>query len=175
VEYAEFSPDGTKLITASGDRTARLWDAVTGRQLTEEPLEHAHSVLTARFSPDGLRVVTASLDKTARLWDAATGLALSDPLRHEAEVLSAAFRADGQQVITASMDKTAAIWEVQVAGPTIPRWLPELAESVGGLRLNDDRVPEPVSRDTYAALKARLTNLPDTEPLAELVRKCFGP
>lgn len=174
IEYAEFSPDGTKLVTASGDRTARLWDAATGRQLTEEPLEHAHSVLTARFSPDGLRIVTASLDKTARLWDAATGLALSDPLRHEDEVLSAAFSADGHRVITASLDRTAAIWTVQVAGRRIPGWLPELAEAVGGLRLND-RVPEPVPRDDYVKLKTRLTNLPDSEPHVELVRKCLGP
>jgi len=175
VEYAEFSPDGTKLVTASGDRTARLWDAATGRQLTEEPLEHAHVVLTARFSPDGLRVVTASLDGTARLWDAATGLRLSDPLRHRDGVLSAAFSPDGRRVITASLDKTAALWQVSVAGKDLPPWLPELAEAVGGLRLNQDRVPEPVPREAFTELKARLATLPATHPYAGLVRECFGP
>jgi hypothetical protein len=75
-------------------------------------------------------------------------------------------------VITASLDKSAAIWSVPMASD-IPPWLPELAEAVGGLRLNAGRVPEPVSWAEYAELKARLSRLPDTESLAELARRCF--
>ena len=74
---AAFSPDGTRIVTASDDSTARLWDAATGAQIGV-PMRHEESVYSAAFSPDGTRIVTASEDKTARLWDAATGAPIGD-------------------------------------------------------------------------------------------------
>jgi WD40 repeat protein len=170
VEYAEFSPDGSKVVTASGDRTARIWNASTGKQLTEEPLEHAEAVLTARFSPDGLRVITASKDGTAQVWDAETGLKLGDPFRHRDDVVSAAFSGDNRRAITGSIDRTAAIRDVPKAPHPIPEWLADLAEGIGGQRLNGDRVPEPVTWDEYVELKARLAKFPVTDPLVGLAQ-----
>src|SRR5262249_28786076 len=74
VEYAEFSPDGRRILTTSGsgsgeklgDGVAFIWDVATGALLTG-PLEHSNTVAHARFSPDGRWVVTASLDGTARV------------------------------------------------------------------------------------------------------------
>jgi len=68
VVSAAFSPDGTRVITASEDGTARVWDAANGQPVTG-PLAHQDWVVSAAFSPDGTRVVTASTDKTARVWD----------------------------------------------------------------------------------------------------------
>jgi WD40 repeat protein len=82
VMSAAFSPDGTRVITASCDRTARVWDAATGQPATS-PLEHQDMVMSAAFSPDGTRVVTASLDRTARVWAATTGKPLTSPLAHQ--------------------------------------------------------------------------------------------
>ena len=82
------------LVTASWDRTARLWDAVTGDPLGE-PLGHREAVRSAAFSPDGKRVVTASRDGAARVWDVADGQLLGEPLRHGAGLRSASFSPDG--------------------------------------------------------------------------------
>ena len=65
---AEFSPDGKRILTASWDRTVRLWDPATGQQIGA-PLDNDAPVAEARFSPNGARIVAASADKTARLWD----------------------------------------------------------------------------------------------------------
>ena len=63
VESLAFSPDGTRIATASLDRTARLWDAVTGKPLGP-PMRHDDSVFCVAFSPGGTRIATASLDHT---------------------------------------------------------------------------------------------------------------
>ena len=78
VEAVAFSPDGKTVLTGSDDRTARLWDAATGRPLGLT-LTHQGEVVAVAFSPDGKTVLTGSMDKTARLWDAATGRPLGLP------------------------------------------------------------------------------------------------
>ena len=69
---ATFSPDGARVVTASADQTARIWDARTGTELAVLR-GHDNYVGSAEFSPDGKRVVTSSFDQTARVWDAAVG------------------------------------------------------------------------------------------------------
>src|SRR5207248_2471555 len=69
VNSAVFSADGSRIVTASADHTARVWDAASGRSLAVLR-GHTSQVTSAAFSGDGTRIVTASDDKTARLWDA---------------------------------------------------------------------------------------------------------
>ena len=78
VDHVAFSPDGKTVLTGSHDKTARLWDAATGRPLGL-PMTHQGAVRAVAFSPDGKTVLTGSADKTARLWDAATGRPLGPP------------------------------------------------------------------------------------------------
>ena len=106
---ASFSPDGSRVVTASNDDTARVWDVKTGSVLATL-YGHTDAVDSAAFSPDGSRIVTASGDKTARVWDAETGAALTTLLGHSGGVGSANFSPDGSRIVTASEDKTARVW-----------------------------------------------------------------
>ena len=115
VSSAAFSPDGARIVTASSDHTARIWDAATGQEITVLR-GHLEYVGSAAFSPDGSRIVTASWDKTARIWDAATGQEIMVLRGHESDVHSAAFSPDGSRIVTASRDKTARIWDVGSPG-----------------------------------------------------------
>src|SRR5204863_5296014 len=85
VTWAEFSRDGRRVVTASSDHTARVWDAETGAPVTG-PLRHAGPVASSRFSPNGHFVVTASDDHAAQVWDAATGRPVAPPLKHRDRV-----------------------------------------------------------------------------------------
>ena len=70
VNSAAFSPDGTRIVSASNDKTVRIWDAQTGTQIGQPLTGHDSSVNSAAFSPDGSRIVSASADKTVCIWDA---------------------------------------------------------------------------------------------------------
>ena len=70
-----FSPDGSRIVSGSWDKTARVWDVATGVALATLS-GHKSWVNSAAFSPDGNRIVSASWDKTARVWDAKTGTLL---------------------------------------------------------------------------------------------------
>jgi len=96
VTFAYFSPDGKKIVTASDDFTAKIWDAVTGILLADLN-KHTDVVSYAQFSPDGKKIVTASKDKTAKVWDADTGELVTD-IRNPTWVLSARFSGEGQRI-----------------------------------------------------------------------------
>ena len=88
-----YSHDGSRVATASQDKTARIWEAATGKLLLTLS-GHTESVNGIAFSPDGTRIATTSDDHTAKVWDAATGRELFT-VRHGDLVLRLAFSPDG--------------------------------------------------------------------------------
>ncbi|GAB4193674.1 MAG: hypothetical protein OHK0022_08800 [Roseiflexaceae bacterium] len=108
VVSAVWSPDGSHILTASQDGTARLWKA-DGTFLSSL---HGHTgpVVSAVWSPDGSHILTASQDGTARLWKA-DGTFLSSLHGHTGPVVSAVWSPDGSHILTASRDGTARLWK----------------------------------------------------------------
>jgi WD40 repeat protein len=104
---AVFAPDG-RILTASADKTARLWDR-DGKPLATLQ-GHTGEVWSAVFAPDGRRILTASDDSTARLWDR-DGKLLATLQGHTDWVNSAVFAPDGGRILTASADETMRLWD----------------------------------------------------------------
>lgn len=72
VQAAYWSPDGTRLLSASPDHTVRVWDFESGETLTVFT-GHADWVFDARWSPDGTRIVSGDITGSVRIWAANTG------------------------------------------------------------------------------------------------------
>ena len=135
---ASFSPDGERLVTASQDGTARIWqvgadgadDGTDDGAAAREPVVlagHEENVWSVAWSPDGRFIATASRDGTARLWDAGRS---ATPAReaavlagHDGAVLQVAFSPDGKRLVTASEDGTARVWSVASPGVGRPQIL----------------------------------------------------
>jgi WD40 repeat protein len=109
VYTAAFSPNGKRIVTASADHTARVWETSTGRLLATLSA-HTARVNYAAFSPDGERIVTASQDNTARIWNTRSGLLLGTLTGHTDQIYTARFSPDGRRIVTASSDNTARIF-----------------------------------------------------------------
>ncbi len=107
---ALWSPNGKQILTASGDGTARVWDATSGRE-TATLRGHKAAILDAAWKPDGSQIATASRDNTARIWDAVSGDELVTLPNHTSWVYNATWSSDGQKIVTASLDNTARIWD----------------------------------------------------------------
>jgi WD40 repeat protein len=105
VNSAVYSPDGTRIVSGSDDKTVRVWDAYTGKQLAV--LEgHTNWVWSAAFSPNGAHIVSGSYDQTAQVWDAHTGKQLAVLEGRNYPVCSVAFSPDGAHIVSGSYDRT---------------------------------------------------------------------
>ena len=109
INLIELSPDQSQVLSASEDRTARLWDAHTGKEI-HRFIGHEGGVRTAAFSGDGTRVVTASRDGSARVWDTASGNQLLVLPGHNGELNKVAISYDRSRILTATL-KTAYLWD----------------------------------------------------------------
>ncbi|KAB5591586.1 Lissencephaly-1 [Ceratobasidium theobromae] len=109
-----FSPDGTRIISGSSDKTIRVWDGQTGKMVLDPLQGHTESVNSVAFSPNGTRIVSGSSDKTIRVWDGQTGKLVFDPLQgHTSLVYSVAFSPNGTRIVSGSEDKTIRVWDGQ--------------------------------------------------------------
>jgi WD40 repeat protein len=142
VRWAAFSPDGQRLVSATGDFSghllldllapqsdprrlgeAQVWDVETGRPITT-PIRHEGVVQRASFSPDGRFLLTTCVSRAAdcgqvQVWDAVSGRPVTPPLVHPQSVLHETFSPDGRLVATGCRDGAVRVWDA-ATGKALP-------------------------------------------------------
>jgi WD40 repeat protein len=127
VRCLAFDPSGDRLVTASADQTAAIWD-LEGTEPLHRLAGHDQLVNFAGFSPDGTLIATASSDSTACIWRVDGGETLHvlrlpdkyrDPIHNASIHHHAVFTSDGRRLITVSagdgmnVRQPALVWDVQ--------------------------------------------------------------
>ena len=101
VNSVAISPDGQTLVSGSRDKTIKIWQLSTGREL-RTLTGHSNGVSSVAISPDGQTLVSASIDKTIKIWQLSTGQELRALTGHYGSVNSVAISPDGQTLVTGS-------------------------------------------------------------------------
>jgi hypothetical protein len=109
------SADGRRAVSASKDKTLKVWDLETGDEL-RTLAGHSAAVNGVAVSADGRRAVSASDDKTLKVWDLETGGELRTLAGHSHVVTGVAVSADGRRAVSASLDNTLKVWDLETGG-----------------------------------------------------------
>jgi len=133
--HVQFSTDGLRVLTCSGDGYAALWDSHTGKRLSAVRASEGR-LPCAILSHDGTLLVTSDMQGAVKLWNVGSGRLIRDFVGHSRAVNSMAFSADDRQLFTASDDQTAIQWEV-ATGRLLTRFTGQ-KQSVEALDLSAD-------------------------------------
>jgi WD40 repeat protein/formylglycine-generating enzyme required for sulfatase activity len=124
-----FSPDGKRIVSSSNDKTLKVWDAETGKEMLTLK-GHSGIVTSGAFSPDGKRIVSCSMEDTMlRIWDAETGkvthpqIDLIPPgqhsrlkqeiLRRKAIIFSVSYSTDGKRIVGGGLRGPIKVWNAK--------------------------------------------------------------
>src|SRR5579883_2072139 len=134
VRAVAFSRDGGTLASASADRTVKLWESATGRNI--RTLEQGSAAGGVAFSPDGRTLASANQDGTVKLWNAASGTDIRTLRGHPGGVMSVAFSPDGHLLASAGSDHVVRLWDT--ASGTDIRALRGHADRVSSVAFSPD-------------------------------------
>jgi WD40 repeat protein len=112
VNACAVTADGRRVVSASSDKTLKVWDLESGRALVTLD-GHANSVNACAVTPDGQRVVSASDDGTLNVWDVESGRILATLRGCVSRATACAVTADGHRVVSGSDDGTLELWDIE--------------------------------------------------------------
>jgi WD40 repeat protein len=111
VRCLSFTPEGSKLVSGSFDKTIKVWQLKDGTAI-HTLTDHLKGVFALAVSPDGKLLASGSWDELIKLWNLETGTLLQNLSQHQASVRSLAISADSRTLISGSFDQTIKLWSL---------------------------------------------------------------
>ncbi|MCA9194348.1 MAG: protein kinase [Planctomycetales bacterium] len=111
VHAVAYMPDGTRVVSACGDGTIKLWNAITGQELGRFE-GHENAVFGLAVSPDGTQIASGGSDRLVKIWDVNSGKLVRTLEGHAGSIHCIAFSPTGNRIASTSEDKTVRIWDV---------------------------------------------------------------
>jgi WD40 repeat protein len=112
VNRLAITPDGRKVVSASFDRTLKVWDLDSGTAL-QTLTGHTDAVKAVAVTPDGRWIVSGSKDQTLKVWDLERGLNLTTLSGHTGMIETVAVTPDSRRAVSGSWDHTLKIWDLE--------------------------------------------------------------
>ena len=112
IDNLAISPDSTLLVTASRDKTSRVWNLHTG-ELRYILTGHKDKVTGVAFTPDGEMLATSSADETIKIWDSKTGALVRTIRGPTDDITNIAFSPDSRILACVSNDKSVRLFDAK--------------------------------------------------------------
>ncbi len=111
-----FSPDGSRLATASRTNAIGIWSIDTG-ELLQSLAGHTTLVTSLAWSADGSRLASGDQSGRICIWNLATGSLERPCIGHTGDVLSLAFSPEGNRLASGGVDHSVRIWATKAERP----------------------------------------------------------
>ncbi len=128
VRAVAFSPDGRFAATGSADKTIKLWEVSTGREIRSYVGSNG-TVWKLAFSSDNSMLASIDADNKIRIWETETSKMLRLIDLPDDDFLSIAFTPDGESLVTGTGKNHAILWDIS-SGNEIRRFKPDTADIV---------------------------------------------
>lgn len=168
------------IASGGADRTARIWDAKTGKEVRRVTAPEA--VWQVALSPDGTLLATATRNGVIQLWKVSTGEPVGEPIAAHGGLPIGAleFSPDGKLLASGGFDGAVRLWSVATRGPAA-QVIPGHRGMVSGVRFTPDgrRIVSASYVNSYADNSGRATQLRITEvdtgrPVVDLTEPGYG-
>jgi WD40 repeat protein/serine/threonine protein kinase len=158
VNWAEFSPDGLSVLTASGDGMVSVWSVLDQSRLGA-PIQHSGPVLRAHFDNAGKRVVLIGGDHIARVWDLESRRPVSEPMEHSRELFDGAFSPDDLTVMTNAADDAARIWTIPSPPLPFPLWFTKFLGCITGVTVDSKGTRSVLEEERVTDIRREVSQL----------------
>ena len=111
INAIRYSPDGSLIALALGDKTIHLLDSATGAEATSPLIGHGGAVADLAFASDGQSLISGGWDWAVYKWDLRNKPLAVTLTGAQAEVSSVAFSRDSRILAAGSWDKTIRLWD----------------------------------------------------------------